>query len=69
MSEYEKTFIPFIGEVTVGDTIQFPGDTDSYAVLAITNDGIVIKKLNVLKIAEEIMETHKELFKRLAKDD
>jgi hypothetical protein len=50
----DTTFIEFVGEVTVGDTIQFPGDSDSYAVLAITNDGIVVKKLNLSLIKSEV---------------
>lgn len=50
MSEYDKIYVDFVGKVAVGDTIQFPGDTDWYAVLGITNDGIVVKKLNLEKI-------------------
>jgi len=69
MRDYEKAVIPYVGEVSVGDTIQFPNDPEYYAVLGITNDGIVVKKVNVLEVAETIMENHKELFKRLAKDD
>jgi hypothetical protein len=54
MSDYDKTFIEFVGEVTVGDTIQFPGDYDSYTVVAITNDGIVVRKLNLSLIKSEV---------------
>jgi hypothetical protein len=64
----DKTFIPFVGEVTVGDTIQFPGDTDSYAVLGINEDGIVIKKLDIIRLAEEVMNDNKELLKALSDD-
>ena len=64
----EKAVIPHVGEVSVGDTIQFPNDPAYYAVLGINEDGIVVKKLDVDKIADIVMENHSELFKRLAND-
>lgn len=64
----EKTTIPFVGEVAVGDTIQFPGDPAYYAVLGINEDGIVCKKLNMILLAEEVINANSELLESLSDD-
>lgn len=40
-----KFIVPFKGRVAVGDTVEFPGDPNAYAVLGINEDGIVVKRI------------------------
>lgn len=40
-----KSWDEWPGKIAVGDTVEFPNDPKTYAVLALTEDGIVVKAL------------------------
>lgn len=61
-------YIEGLGFVEVGQIIQFKNDLQKYIVLSVTNDGIVVKKLDVSKIVDAVINDYYEILEAL-KDD
>lgn len=65
----KSTYIEGLGEIEIGEIIQFPGDTDRYVVLGINEDGVVIKKINMETIVDKVINDNAELLEALKKNE